>query len=279
MKALRDALNDPKLSRVAAQIEAAAKRSVRLSADKPGDHASSRLGGLPNLPEEFEWPMWRDQPLAFVAQLDLATLPELPDLPLPRTGSLSFFFEGGESWGFSPEDAGSALVAYRPEPLSSLPLRPLPDDLEDHLRFEGVSLQPEAPELTVPGFQDQVLVPLAMTREEREGYFNFAENFAEGKPGTLHRIGGYPDCIQGDPKVECELVAHGLYCGDQSGYKTGKERGLFSGANDWQLLLQVDSDERANMMWGDVGRIYFLIHKSALAERRFDKSWLIFQCF
>lgn len=47
---------------------------------------------------------------------------------------------------------------------------------------------------------------------------------------------------------------------------------------EWELLLQVDSEDKAGMMWGDVGRIYFLIHKTDLANRKFNKTWLIFQC-
>lgn len=47
---------------------------------------------------------------------------------------------------------------------------------------------------------------------------------------------------------------------------------------DWELLLRVDSDENANMMWGDVGRLYYLIRRQDLELRAFEKAWLIFQC-
>jgi uncharacterized protein YwqG len=279
MKSLREALIDNNLSRVAGEIEATTKKSVRLSSEKRSSDATDRLGGKPNLPKGLAWPTWREEPLAFVAQLDLATLPEVPGLPLPRTGSLSFFFEGGENaWGFSPDDAGSGVVLYMQEPLSSFPLRSIPEELEDHLRFQGVRLVPQLPVLTVPGSEDQALDHLGMSAEEREGYYNFQTSLEESEPGSIHRIGGYPDCVQGDPKLEAHLVSQGLYCGDQTGYKTGRKRGLFSGAKEWELLLQIDSDDKAKMMWGDVGRIYFLIHKSALAARRFDQTWVVFQC-
>jgi uncharacterized protein YwqG len=96
---------------------------------------------------------------------------------------------------------------------------------------------------------------------------------------VIHRVGGYPDCIQDDPKLEAHLVSHGLYCGNASGYKTGREQGLFPGASNWELLLQVDSEEKAGMSWGDVGRLYFLIHKKDLEQRYFDKAWMVFQCY
>ena len=278
MKSIRG-LTGHTLSRISGQIESAAKKSIRLSSEERSSDATNRLGGKPNLPKGFNWPTWREQPLAFVAQLDLATLPQVPELPLPRTGSLSFFYEGGENaWGFSPDHAGSSVVLYMQEPLSSFPLRSLPEDLEDHLRFTGVTLLPQPLDLSMPGLQDQALEDLAMSTEEREAYYNFQTSLEESAAGCIHRIGGYPDCVQGDPKLEAHLVSQGLYCGDQSGYKTGKKRGLYSGAKDWELLLQVDSDDKAKMMWGDVGRIYFVIHKSALARRQFDKTWLVFQC-
>ena len=100
----------------------------------------------------------------------------------------------------------------------------------------------------------------------------------EYEKSSIHRIGGYPDCIQGDPKLESHLVTHGLYCGDRTGYEAGRKQGLYPGAKEWELLLQVDSDDQAKMMWGDVGRIYFLIQRSALELRQFEKTWLIFQC-
>lgn len=214
-----------------------------------------------------------------MAQLDLATLPEVPGLPLPRTGSLSFFFEGGENaWGFSPDDAGSGAVLYMQQPLSSFPLRSLPEELEDHLRFQGVRLLPQPVETTVPGLHEQALDDLGMCPEEREAYYNFQSGMEASDTGCIHRIGGYPDCVQGDPRLEAHLVSHGLYCGDQTGYNIGREKGLFSGAKEWELLLQVDSDDKAKVMWGDVGRVYFLIHKSALAARQFDRTWVVFQC-
>lgn len=41
---------------------------------------------------------------------------------------------------------------------------------------------------------------------------------------------------------------------------------------DLCLLFQVDSDEPAGMMWGDVGRLYIWIGRDDLTARRFDRT-------
>jgi uncharacterized protein YwqG len=45
----------------------------------------------------------------------------------------------------------------------------------------------------------------------------------------------------------------------------------------WQLLLQVDSDDRAGMRWASYGMIYDWITDRALKERQFNRTWMILQ--
>ncbi len=42
--------------------------------------------------------------------------------------------------------------------------------------------------------------------------------------------------------------------------------------------LQVDSDDTAEMMWGEVGVLCFYLREGDLRERRWDRAWMIFQC-
>ena len=39
----------------------------------------SRIGGMPDLPPEICWPVWEDQPIPFIAQLDLAEIPDFAE--------------------------------------------------------------------------------------------------------------------------------------------------------------------------------------------------------
>ena len=52
-----------------------------------------------------------------------------------------------------------------------------------------------------------------------------------------------------------------------------------AGRGDWRLLLQLDSDATANMMWGDSGRLYLWIRHEDLEVRRFDRCWVLVQCY
>ena len=109
--------------------------------------------------------------------------------------------------------------------------------------------------------------------EEFEAYLEMLES-----SGTLHRIGGHADLIQNPIELQAQLVSNGIYCGDGDAYESAEAIRLASGAADWILLLQLDSEEEAGMMWGDMGRLYFLIHKKDLANGNFDKVWTILQC-
>ena len=65
-------------------------------------------------------------------------------------------------------------------------------------------------------------------------------------------MGGHADLIQdGSLELEAELVSHGICCGDGKGYAEGRRKGLGTGAANWRLLLQVDSERDAGMCWQD----------------------------
>jgi uncharacterized protein YwqG len=49
-------------------------------------------------------------------------------------------------------------------------------------------------------------------------------------------------------------------------------------APNWQLLLQVGSEEAAGMFWGDAGSIYYWMPRDALATHDFQRAWMVLQC-
>ena len=230
------------------------------------------------MPKEWAWPANKDGwPLAFIAQIALEELPKVPWMNLPRKGSLFFFYDC-ESGGYEPEHADGCRVLYSPDKLSGFSRHALPEDELEH-QFVPVCILVDRIESTLPSGRDLIVDSFELSKEESSAYFDFKDNWDQEAPAAKHRVGGHPDLIQGDVRLEAHLTSHGLDCGSGAGYKAGKKRGLFPGSADWLLLLQVDSDEKSQMMWSDCGRIYFLIQRDDLAKCYFDKVRLVLQCY
>jgi Domain of unknown function (DUF1963) len=65
--------------------------TLRFSSANEPDAGISRIIGRPDLPSAFDWPEHLGIPMAFLAQLDLASLPADVDWPTPKTGWLYLF--------------------------------------------------------------------------------------------------------------------------------------------------------------------------------------------
>ena len=238
----------------------------------------SQVGGKPTLPAGFEWPAWNGKPLNFLCQIDLKAIPADADIgPLPRIGYLFFFFSAEqETWGFDPKDIGSWRVFYF-EKLENAAEASCPPTLPKQHVYDAVHVMFKSV-LTYPDSEDERVDRLQLSDAEREAYLDLGHSVFEGKPA--HHLLGHPGPVQNnDMDLECQLVSHGVYCGDESGYKSPRRAELEKGKADWLLLLQLDSDDDADMMWGDAGRLYFWINKNDLVRRDFSKVWMILQCY
>lgn len=279
LDAFRERLDGAGLRKYSDSLLAMVRPSVRLVVDAASvNDRSTRLGGVPDLPASTTWPRNGQGPLSFIAQVDLADVAQF-DVQglLPRTGLLSFFYDAvrQQAWGFDPADHGSAAVIYTPKSVATDRLEP-PADLSSEGVFNAVELRPQN-ELTLPPWESYDVETLGMTQEEG---FAYAEVLypEDDEDDVIHRLLGHPQPIQGDMQVECQLVTNGLYCGNSTGYEDPRAVGLRSGAAEWRLLLQVDSQDEAGMMWGDVGRLYYWMNESDLRARAWESSWLILQC-
>ena len=254
---------------------------IKTSKSEEGEFApgGSKIGGVPHLPADFKWDLFSGKPLAFLAQINLEQAAEYDTQGLlPKTGMLYFFHEGGDAvWGFDPKDKGGFRAVYYSGDTSELKAVPLPDDLEDYLKFSPCRLQFSS-EKSYPSnlydFNDVFFGP-----DESEDNDIFYDIAAEDSGRIIHKLFGYPDLIQNDIFLECQLVSSGLYCGDPGGYNDPRAKELKKGVQDWMLLFQIDSDDNADMMWGDAGRVYFAIKKQDLLSGNYDGVWSVLQCF
>lgn len=237
----------------------------------------SRIGGLPDVSNSFEWPRFRKTPLAFLLQLNLAEISEyFGDSILPNAGRLLFFFEADEQqWGFDPQDKGVWRVIYDESP-DIAPRNP-PSDLQDGSFPQAKVKYYKSPSMPSPR-SDAQYQRLGLTDEEQGNrYWDF---FAKlDAVDTRHQILGDPDPIQSDMELECQLASNGINVGEAEGYETPEAIKLAPGSKDWVLLLQLDSDDTTAMNWGDWGRLYFWIREDDLSHYKFNDVWMILQCY
>jgi len=235
----------------------------------------TRFGGVPDLPHGVPWPHWQGEPQAFIAQINLSQLASIPAASvLPSSGWLHFFYTARQdTWGFDPKDRGSWTVLHFGGDVS-LTRTLAPDDLPREGRYQACRVT-ASERLTLPSWESKPVERLRLSEAEEDLYFELLESFS---PEGIHQVLGHPDQVQGDMTVECQLVTHGLYTGDQSGWSDPRARQLRQGWADWQLLLQVASDDSAGMEWGDMGYLYYWIRRDDLISADFTQVWMILQC-
>jgi hypothetical protein len=104
---------------------ASAKPAIGLRRVYPPEDrvGGSAFGGLPHLPMDVPWPANKTgKPLPFILELDLATLPRIPDLSLlPPAGGLYLFME--HDWD---EGKSDAKMVWQPLELAKVPVRQPP---------------------------------------------------------------------------------------------------------------------------------------------------------
>ncbi len=199
---------------------------------------------------------------------------------LPKSGLLSFFYDLKEQpWGFDPKQLNGFRVHYTPAGVALEPTTMPRHEFELNecqINFQAGLTLPHIGSRIYQQFDNLV----DLNNEQADAYFAYMHEIELlGQPTRCnHHLLGHSSNVQGDMQLEAQLVTNGLYCGNPAGYKDARAKELEAGVDDWVLLLQLDSDDTANIMWGDVGMLYFWIRKQDLAQNRFDGVWLGLQC-
>lgn len=275
------------------EVFALGRPSLRLRLEGPDEEDDaqprSRVGGDPDLPPDFEWPVCEGTPMTFVAQLDLAELAAYEAASeLPAAGLLSFFYAPVAPEGDPLNPARVVLfedpagLVRRPAPPASEPLRAFAVELEEELVYPGLESQ----------VHYEALLPPERVRE-------FYRRYAAGEHGELipasplaalifnldeadqerpiHRLLGCAASVQGDPYLDVEVGTRGGY----AGWAEGSEAALQArrAACRWRLLLQIDAVQDDELLLNqDGGFFYFWIPADALARRDFTAVRGELQC-
>jgi len=274
------AVADSGLSKESKTISALFRNAIEISIT-PTDKSKlktdeSKIGGVPDLPRGMKWPDYQGKPLSFIAQFRLADIAKYDkDSLLPKTGMLYFFYDAEEQpGGFEIADKGKWKVIYDATGTSLVTLKP-PVTLAAEYQFKPLALT-FASKDTFPSEYTPFVKDLSIKPQLTNIIWILQDNRLKGSDNYGSHLLGHPDEVQNDMYEECQLASNGVYCGGPEGYNDPRTKSLIKGATNWQLLLQVGSYD--DMMWGDMGVIYFWITKNDLKKHDFNKVWVIMQC-
>ncbi|MDB5303723.1 MAG: hypothetical protein JWM97_1272 [Phycisphaerales bacterium] len=259
-----------------------------LRADAATDANRSKLGGILTAPKSFEWPKYKGRPLDFLLQVNLSDVDRHNSTGLlPSKGLMTFFYELEEQpWGYDPKNLSFFKVCYFTDGVE------LFDTPRPEHRLNSPSLPEKGidfwPAFSLPTHGSRAWGRLSKQIKTPGSDFDFSAFdqlsqavFRAAAPtpeGPRHKLGGHSDNIQNDMQLEAQLVMNGLYCGDASGYRDPRRPDLERACEEWRLLLQLDSDETAKLMWGDLGMLYFWVRQSDLSRGDLSSAWMTLQC-
>ncbi len=185
-------------------------------------------------------------PMMFLARINLAEMPPLPEFP--HEGLLQFYVENDGSYGLYGGCVVKHISEYKTDETALVNENPYSDDYAEDLPFsdnckitfkqEEIFIGTECPE-----FQDKFQ---NISKKEEKALFELC--CASGS-----RVGGYPYFVQRAPAY----------------YKDSSE---------YILLLQLDVDDTSGLMFGDSGNCTFIISRRDLLTGNFTKVHYDWQC-
>lgn len=297
LEEFKDRLDTSGLGKYFDRLQPLLRNTIRLYQKEADENniaiGQTKIGGRPDLPKDISWVTETNivemtekkfiifsnkkqetvtKSLSFIAQINLSeTSPFDKEHLLPKTGLLYFFYSAEqEVWGFDYIDKNKFKVIYWNGDQSELKRIDFPNDLPEYSCYKPCSVEIKS-EISLPSYGHEVYQDFADGEDDKFWDEVYNEE-------NLNKLLGNSDNIQNEMELECELVTNGLYCGDPTGYNDPRAKALEPNAKDWRLLLQIDSNEENEMMWGDCGRLYFWIKKDDLLNKNFDKSWFSLQC-
>jgi len=264
------------------------KPAIRLVSANDAGSVVARLGGRPVIPAGFEWPVWEGSgPLSFIGEVDLDALAGAdldPGIELPPRGRLlAFYFDGSYNnfdsvvGTWARETLAGARLIHVTEPRTSGHPAAAPEGVDEYgeQSFSGRQI------VTHPGWEHHLL--RAEFGAEDWDFQTWRAHPIQGKAfnealfaldegdSPRHQIGGWADPAQGPVELEAAqaAIAEDIPFGSPT---------QIAEATAWHLLLQVDSDDDSQMMWGDVGSLYWLRRDSDLAVSELGQVSFTWQC-
>lgn len=236
---------------------------VRITAEasRPTAWWESKVGGHPYLPKGVDFPTAPDgRELFFLAQINFADMPPLA--PFPDRGIAQFYIYDDDLYGMDFDDGENPdtfRVLYFPEVTT--------DETALQTQFSVIrdyDLLPHHPETSHP-LRFELAEEVAPSTDYRfwqsfgadffqqfgEQEWEILDEFSRSVRSQGHKTGGYAYFTQDDPRSPDDPML---------------------------LLFQLDSDEKMDLMWGDMGVGHFFIREKDLLARDFSRVLYDWDC-
>lgn len=245
-------------------IVALARPGARLVTGAAGEVASgaSKLGGLPDLPADCEWPRGHWGPMAFYGQVNTGDVAFLHGIDgwQPGHGLLSFFVDQDPE---SDEAEAGRVIFLADGPVER---RTAPPDLPGQSRLDERPL--EAKPLLSPPMAE--LLDADLDYDLDSGWEPWERLFVAigaGEPtitAAHHQLLGNAWQVGMEDPVRAGSVT----------FASGEEGDDDEVHERYRLLAQFTSDEDANIEIADAGAIYFVTTVEDLAAGRYERTAL-----
>lgn len=211
-----------------------------LPASKPPKNSqlNSHFGGQPYFEKGEIWPISKnDNNLEFIFQIFNSA-----DLQLPKSIELIQFYYDWDEFPWDTSSDGWLVKIYKKTEKENLILIDKPSELGKYkycdITFQSINSLPDWEGIDLHSNDASKLSCVLDEDEPWESYDQIVRKLI-GEQDYQSQLGGYPKWVQGESTPK-----------DNEG-------------NIMKLLFQIDSEENAGLMWGDVGLIYVFYDEKA----------------
>jgi uncharacterized protein YwqG len=249
-----------------AKIEATLKPYIKIEAKIERNLSlwQSKFRGLPYLPKNIPYPKGAmGQELCLLAQINFEEVPSLE--AFPERGILQFYIDGSDPLhGLDLDDMtkqANFKVLYFPEVIKDESQLITNFDFLPQFEFmpvhkpSSLTFEQKYEPISAWDYQfDSKILGKESSKVEDKSYELHDKYQALFQPGG-HKLGGYPYFTQTDPRTKEKYRKEGYI-----------------------LLLQIDTDHEAEIMWGDNGVGNFFIKEEDLQKLDFSKVLYNWDC-
>lgn len=264
-----------KMIRPTVGVKTKSKEDINIKVGK------SKIGGRPDLPKDFEWPITNGKPMLFCAQYNISEFTKYDkENLLPKKGFFYIFLSLDEKWNDfngQKQDFKFLYIDFDNPIRTDFPMK-----YQENHSFKSAEI--EYFELyTIPHYSNYKLSNLDEKYDDLGYHFNeltedYIRDILDLGYDNYHQILGHDRSIQSSVVYEFSSKELGLYGADASEYKK-KWNNILNLSKTYEILLQLDCyDSNSDLTkFGGSGTYYFGISKLDLEKKNFNNIKMSFQ--